>query len=326
MRGLYLSQVYRGMSSLTDHARARLPSTSARVVAWSSIDSRFDFVLLIPTNLCSHDRHPNGRIRHNLYAELEGIEPDPSQSTEVKEGRGGRSHSRKPAKRSTSTTPHSHSQSHSRSRSPLPPPRPSFSHASTGSGSPSASAGASATASGTATGTATPRYPASPEELPGDAVNAQSLATALSMSMSLTRHDSDTCALSDANFPPRGRSGAPVHTLLGDEISGVPPPGYAESSTRNARASLSTSGIPEDGPSWLVGKVRKERYMELLYNCHPQGGITELDVLVRDAVPGLGPFEVKLESDCVSVVLRLTPTALYLDQSESGWLLMISGQ
>ena len=58
--------------------------------------------------------------------------------------------------------------------------------------------------------------------------------------------------------------------------------------------------------TWLRGSVRKERYIELLYNCQPEGGVTELDVMIRDAVPGLGPFEVQLESDCVS----LTPIAL----------------
>jgi hypothetical protein len=74
----------------------------------------------------------------------------------------------------------------------------------------------------------------------------------------------------------------------------APPPEYVEE-----------EAIPEGGDgesaAWFKGKVRKERYIELLYNCHPEGGITNLDVVVRDAVPGLGPFELKLESDCVSL-------------------------
>jgi hypothetical protein len=60
--------------------------------------------------------------------------------------------------------------------------------------------------------------------------------------------------------------------------------------------------IEEREATWLRGNVRKERYIELLYNCQPEGGVTELDVTIRDAVPGLGPFEVQLESDCVSVI------------------------
>ena len=54
------------------------------------------------------------------------------------------------------------------------------------------------------------------------------------------------------------------------------------------------------GVEWLKGTITKERYSEILHNSHPDGGVTELDVLVQDVVPGLGPFNIRLLSDCVS--------------------------
>ena len=116
-------------------------------------------------------------------------------------------------------------------------------------------------------GTATPSSPTSPVDELTDAVNAASLASALSMS--ITRHESPT---EEIPAPPYdfGVDGG------GGEVDDV-----------------------RDVP-WFRGLVKKDRYIELLYNCHPEGGVTELDVMVRDAVPGLGPFELHLESDCVS--------------------------
>jgi hypothetical protein len=57
---------------------------------------------------------------------------------------------------------------------------------------------------------------------------------------------------------------------------------------------------PVDAVEWLIGTVRKERYSELLYNPHPDGGVTNLDVVIRDFAIGLGPFDLRLLSDCVS--------------------------
>lgn len=60
---------------------------------------------------------------------------------------------------------------------------------------------------------------------------------------------------------------------------------------------------PYEGPAaaveWLVGTVRKERYSELLYNPHPDGGVTTLDSAIRSFANGLGAFDLRLLSDCV---------------------------
>ena len=178
---------------------------------------------MIPANLCSHDRHANGKIMHSLYAELEGL-PE----------------SRATSRSQTRMSTRSGTRSSSRMRTPI-----------TGRSSES--------------GTATPSSPVG--EL-ADAVNAASLASALSMSF--TWHDSPT-----------------------EEI---PAPPYEAGPSAEAEE-------PREVP-WFKGMVKKDRYIELLYNCHPEGGVTELDVMVRDAVPGLGPFELHLESDCVSCCSR----------------------
>lgn len=189
----------------------------------TTLTARFDFVIMIPANLCSHDRHANGKIMHSIYAELEGLPESRTTS---------RSQTRIPTRSGT--------RSSSRMRTPL-------------------------TERNNESGTATPSSPMG--ELT-DAVNAASLASALSMS--ITRHESPT---EEIPAPPY-ESGTPNE----DEMRDIP---------------------------WFKGMVKKDRYIELLYNCHPDGGVTELDVMVRDAVPGLGPFELHLESDCVSYTLLL---------------------
>ncbi len=48
------------------------PSTKA--------DGRFDFTLIIPSDLAPHDWHPNGRVTHDLRAEIEGLDHSSSSS------------------------------------------------------------------------------------------------------------------------------------------------------------------------------------------------------------------------------------------------------
>ena len=66
-----------------------------------------------------------------------------------------------------------------------------------------------------------------------------------------------------------------------------------------ATPAYAANGNADEIP-WLVGKVRKERWMEVLHNCDPGGGVNTLDVLARNDVDGLGPFEISMLSDAVS--------------------------
>ena len=216
-------------------------------------DSRFDFVLLIPSNLCSHDRHPNGKIMHNLYAELEGIDE---------------SSTRLPSRKSTQN---------SITKSPYPP---TSSHSPSSDNTPSGtiSPPSGSTIQTPSYFTETPRGTDTPLYDPRGAIDSASLTFAL-QSMELSQQGDNEPG------PSRGRGSL-----------NVPAPPYQLNRYRDEASSEGRSGeVP-----WYRGVVKKERYIELLYNCHPEGGVTELDVVVRDAVPGLGPFELTLESDCVS--------------------------
>lgn len=240
-------------------------------------NDRFDFVLLIPSNLCSHDRHPNAKIAHHIYAELEGLDESAAPASLRSTGRK----STQTSMTSTNSGAAIDTPRSSRSRSPFPPS--TASHSPAASGTPS---GTISPPSGSQIHTpmyveSTTRSPASPIVPDGNgAVNPASLTSALN-SMSLRQHASNEAGPS--------RTGGGGGSSSGQVLPPAPPYQADQGPAQQAE-------VP-----WFKGIVKKDRYIELLHNCHPEGGVTELDVVVRDAVPGLGPFELSLESDCVRI-------------------------
>ena len=84
---------------------------------------RFDFTILIPSNLAPHDWHTNGSIEHKIYAEVEGLPIPPAATTSPKSVSFPFKQRSPVASRSPSRSPHSHgSRNQSRSTSPAPAP------------------------------------------------------------------------------------------------------------------------------------------------------------------------------------------------------------
>ena len=43
----------------------------------------------------------------------------------------------------------------------------------------------------------------------------------------------------------------------------------------------------------------------LIYNPHPNGGVTELDERASASAPGIGPFDVRMISDVVGLIIDM---------------------
>jgi hypothetical protein len=56
----------------------------------------------------------------------------------------------------------------------------------------------------------------------------------------------------------------------------------------------------EGGLEYLKGTLRAKRYTEVLHNINPTGGVTDLDMRAEGFVDGLGVWELKVVTDCVS--------------------------
>jgi hypothetical protein len=66
---------------------------------------RFDFTLIIPSNLAPHDWHHNGTIRHAIFAEVVGLPEPPKEPRKTFKTRSSASGNRSPSSRSRSNSP-----------------------------------------------------------------------------------------------------------------------------------------------------------------------------------------------------------------------------
>jgi hypothetical protein len=208
-------------------------------MAYCTVDHRYDFILLIPSDLANHDTHPDARIEHNIHVEVEGDSLDdinpPSRSTTGVQPPKAKSRSKSKSRSYPTSTYPSNPPSRSTSRHVSPPK------------------------------TYSPMPIASPEYTPKDLTpNPESLSAALSQTLRLDASGSTS------NLPE------------------VPPYSSREGG----------QGIDEIG--WLHGTLRAKRYVEVLYNLNPNGGVTDLDVRSSSSAAGLGTYDLRVLTDCVS--------------------------
>jgi hypothetical protein len=65
---------------------------------------------------------------------------------------------------------------------------------------------------------------------------------------------------------------------------------------------LAKAGIfpPSAQDDWVKGTIEANRILMCIWNPNPSGGITALDELASGVVDGLGVYDIRLLSDCVS--------------------------
>ncbi|BEI83346.1 hypothetical protein CcaverHIS002_0312140 [Cutaneotrichosporon cavernicola] len=242
---------------------------------------RFDFTIIVPADLASHDWHTNGVISHVLYAELEGL-PDPHGMA-----RGASANSLFGLRKGSRSSSRAHSQS--RGTSPASPsrspgPRGSVSGPSRHAG-PSESADIQVALSNLAAPT-----PGFPFRTPGSSpVPSRSTSPVRSASPRLN---------------PVHMSGAHNLSITREEEMILPRvPSYDDSM---AQLSLQDSAANANAsPDWILGTHVAKRNCLIVYNPNPMGGINELADHASGYVPGLGVWTWRMVSDvwCIAALL-----------------------
>ncbi|CAK9780388.1 hypothetical protein CC85DRAFT_326457 [Cutaneotrichosporon oleaginosum] len=259
---------------------------------------RFDFTIIVPADLASHDWHTNGVISHVLYAEVEGL-PDPhgmvrSASSNSLFGlrKGGRSASRPP--------PSSRGSSPAASPPLSPVPRNASFSGAIRSQALAAGASGSAAASGHAPGPAGPACGANitaalnnlASPTPGFPFRSPGTSPVPSRSASPVRSASP-------RPNPAHVSGAHNLSITREEEVVLPHvPSYDDS-----MAQLSLADTPT--PDWITGTHIAKRNCMIVYNPNPLGGVNELADHASGYVPGLGVWSWRMLSDvwCIGALL-----------------------
>lgn len=249
-------------------------------------ETRFDFTIIIPSNLAPHDWHTNGKIIHDLYAELEGL-PEPefmrtSSSTSLFTMRKGKK------------SPSAHG---SRSSSPAPRGRPL-------STNPSMPGSGASTPLGSGHGT-----PAPPQALAGALASLNLNAAGLAV-------PSATAGAAGATSPIVG-SGSGNPSPPGASSPGGTNPAhlvaeYSLSTTRQEVPFLPPTPAYDELPGaqpaevpWIHGTLRAKRNVMLVYNPSLSGGSNELDETANGYVPGLGVWDLSMVSDVWTICALL---------------------
>lgn len=263
-------------------------------------DSRFAFTIIIPSNLAVHDTHENGKITHELYAELEGT-PEPADWGLKTVGSSSSLFGmRLSGKRSPSAVG---SGSASRATSPVR----------NGNGPRRSSAAPSGTSTPVGGGA-----PAAPLALAGALASlnlSNGLARPTVSSGSGVGSGPGSNSGSGAVTPSAGQPGSlpinPAHlaaeysfTVTRQEVPFLPRiPSYAETETLSTETASQTP--------WIIGTHREKRHIMIVYNPNPMGGTNELNDRANGFVPGLGFWELSMVSDVVSPPpsprMKLTP-------------------
>ncbi|GMK53506.1 hypothetical protein CspeluHIS016_0100920 [Cutaneotrichosporon spelunceum] len=244
---------------------------------------RFDFTIIVPAGLASHDWHTNGVISHVLYAQVEGL-PNPAGMARAASAnslfglrKGSRSSSR-------AHTPSRGSSPASPSRSPGPRGRSSLSGPSRHG---PIECGANIEAALNNLGAPTP----------GFVFRSPGSSPIPSRSSSPVR--------SASPLPnPVHISGAHSLSITREEDVVLPRvPSYDDSmaqlSLQESAANVSTS------PTWIMGTHMAKRNCLIVYNPNPLGGVNELTDHANGYIPGLGFWTWRMHSDvwCIGALL-----------------------
>ncbi|CAK9786974.1 unnamed protein product [Cutaneotrichosporon oleaginosum] len=256
---------------------------------------RFAFTIIIPSNLAVHDTHSNGKISHELYAELEGMPEDlprPASSSSL-------FGMRRSGKRSPSSA-----RSASASRAPSPSRAPRRGLWDIPSVPPS---GAATPIGGSA--------PAAPLALAGALANL-SLENGHAAPTVASAHPGSGPS-SGAVSPAPGIDGAqqPINpALLASE--------YSFTVTRQEVPYLPRIPSYEDTnftdhasqTPWVTGTHRSKKHIMIVYNPNPLGTTNELHDRADGQVPGLGKWEMTMVSDvwtiCALMNLKFVVTGI----------------
>ncbi|KAL1405312.1 hypothetical protein Q8F55_008939 [Vanrija albida] len=266
-------------------------SSTADGVWLAAGTQRFDYTLILPSNLAPHDQHSNGIVYHDLYAVVEGL-PSPDEwkirsqgsSSSLFNLRGKRSPSAANSKSaSRAVSPNRRGVNASRPASgastPLTPGAPAHpaalsaalsNLAVSGNGTPSSTGATGGSGSGGAgTGVSTHSRPSPPH-----------------LSRTPSRLGSPT---------------EPMSSAAAALLAPTPPP-------RLDRApSYDDSQRPKEAANgeWLQGTFKAKRSVMLIYNPNPGDGANELHDRASGYVPGLGVWELVLVSDVWTICALL---------------------
>lgn len=232
-----------------------------------------------------HDTHSNGKITHELYAELEGT-PEPDRGLRS----GGSSTSlfgmRKSGKRSPSGAA-----SGSRATSPSRNGRRGLSSAPS-----NAPSGASTPIGGGA--------PAAPLALAGAlaSLNLSDGHASPTVSSGITSGSGSGAASPHPGIPGSQQPINPAHlaaeysfTVSRQEVPYLPRiPSYEDTNYTD-----SATQTP-----WVIGTHRQKRHIMIVYNPNTSGGTSELNDRANGFVTGLGVWELTMVSDVVSFGLH----------------------
>ena len=73
------------------------------------------------------------------------------------------------------------------------------------------------------------------------------------------------------------------------------------------------------GDDWLRGKFYVERKIMLIYNPHPNGGVTELDERASAYAPGIGSYDLRMVSDVVGFIIDILHEVLQKISVDDKW-------
>lgn len=233
-----------------------------------------------------HDTHSNGKITHELYAELEGT-PEPADWGLKSVGSSSSLFGmRKSGKRSPSAAA-----SGSTSRATSPSRSGRHRHSLAPSNVPS---GASTPIGGGA--------PAAPLALAGALanLNLNNGHASPTVHSGVTSGSGSGSATPHPGYPGSQQPINPAHlaaeysfTVTRQEVPYLPrTPSYEDTNYTDTATQT----------PWVIGTHRQKRHIMLVYNPNPSGGTNELHDRANGFVPGLGVWEMTMVSDVVRVL------------------------
>lgn len=273
-------------------------------------DRSFDFTIIVPANLASHDWHTNGVIAHVLYAEVEGL-PDPNDWGIHKSASTSSLFGLRKASRSASRPG-------SRGASPTasPPLSPSL--------TPRTGRSLSRTSFAIPSGSTTPPLSSVAVETHcGANLDAALSNLAIAAPRAVPARRGSPAPTSTPTSP---RSGSPVASPRSSSQAPMgggtrPNPAHiagAHSLSITRQEDVVLPRVPSyddsmatlrenDGqtPDWIMGTHTTRRNCMIVYNPNVSGGTNELSERANGFVPGLGAWSWQMGTDVVSCLLSL---------------------
>jgi hypothetical protein len=79
-------------------------------------------------------------------------------------------------------------------------------------------------------------------------------------------------------------------------------PSYDESQAQAGQGSLTPSSPAIEDSEWLVGIHSTKRLVEVIYNPHPAGAVSQLDERISSSAPGLGEYHLRMAAEEVRLL------------------------